>query len=382
MKVCRPEKFLRPVIAQRIVENQKGQKLAGRSFMSVRKEAFGMMPDGREISLYTIENENGVSASFTDLGAIWVRMMVPDRAGKLCDVLLGYDDGDGYLVNGPHMGSVVGRIANRTGGAKFRIGEKEYCLEKNNGENNLHSGPDYFDKRLWAAKESGEDSIVFFLESPDGDQGFPGNARISVKYTLNRENTVEITYLADCDQDTPMNLTNHAYFNLGGQDSGSILNHKAQINAEMFTPSAADSVPTGEILLVEGTPMDFRKPKTIGEEIDSDFVQLVQAKGYDHNWCLSHVPGVYSFAASVYDPESGRAMDVYTDLPGVQFYTANWLNSEKGKGKAVYESRNAYCFETQMYPDAVNKPQFASPVIKAGSAYVTRTGYHFYCTGK
>lgn len=350
--------------------------------MAVRKEAFGIMPDGREISLYTIENQNGVSASVTDLGAIWVRMLVPDRDGNVSDVLLGYDDAEGYLVNGPHMGSVVGRIANRTGGACFLLNGKEYKLEKNNGENNLHSGPDYFDRRLWFGKESGEDSVVFFLESPDGDQGFPGNAKISVKYTLTEDDTLEISYLAVCDQDTPMNLTNHAYFNLGGQGSGSALDHVVQIHADFFTPSGVDSVPTGEILSVENTPMDFRKPKPIGAEIGCDYNQLIQAKGYDHNWCLNHVPGVYSFSASACDPESGRAVDVYTDLPGVQFYTANWLGGEKGKGGASYGERDAFCFETQMYPDAVNKPQFISPVIRAGETHVTRTGYHFYCTGK
>lgn len=346
--------------------------------MAVKKEAFGAMPDGREITLYTITNENGVSASFTDLGAIWVKMLVSDKNGAMADVLLGYDTGAEYLVNGPHMGSIVGRIANRTGGARFTVNGKEYTLEKNNGENNLHSGPDYYDKRLWASKEAGEDSVAFFLESPDGDQGFPGNARISVKYTLTADNTVEILYVAECDKDTPMNLTNHGYFNLGGHDAGSVLNHKVQILADMFTPSAADSVPTGEICLVEHTPMDFRTFKTIGQEIDSDYIQLVQGKGYDHNWCLNHVPGVYSLAATAVDPASGRAVDVYTDLPGVQFYTANWLNGEKGKGGAVYEDRDAFCFETQMYPDAVNKPQFPSPVIKANTTFISKTGYHFY----
>lgn len=346
--------------------------------MAVKKEAFGAMPDGRKITLYTITNENGVSASFTDLGAIWVRMIVPDKNGEMGDVLLGYDGGEAYLVNGPHLGSVVGRIANRTGGAGFLLNGKTYALGKNDGNNNLHSGPDYFDKRLWTARESGEDSVAFFLESPDGDQGYPGNARISVRYTLTPENTVEITYVAECDQDTPMNLTNHAYFNLGGHGSGSVLSHKVQIHGDMFTPSSADSIPTGEIRLVENTPMDFRTPKPIGLRIDSDDIQIVQGKGYDHNWCLNHVPGVYSLAASAYEEKSGRAMDVYTDLPGVQFYTANWLGGEKGKDGAVYQDRDGFCFETQMYPDAVNKPQFASPVIKAGTTYVTKTGYHFY----
>jgi len=346
--------------------------------MAVKKEAFGAMPDGREISLYSITNKNGVTASFTDLGAIWVRMIVPDRDGRMEDVLLGYDSGADYLVNGPHMGSIVGRIANRTGGARFKVNKTEYFLGKNDGENNLHSGPDYYDKRLWMVEEAGEDSVAFLLESPDGDQGFPGNAKILVKYTLTDDNTVEITYVTESDQDTPMALTNHGYFNLGGHGAGSVLDHKVQIMADMFTPSSADSIPTGEILPVENTPMDFRTSKALGCSIDCDYPQLVQGKGYDHNWCLNHIPDVYSLAAVAYDPKSGRAMDVYTDMPGVQLYTANWLNGEKGKDGVIYNSREAVCFETQFYPNAVNTPQFASPVIKAGVPYVRKTGYHFY----
>lgn len=340
------------------------------------KEKFGTMPDGRQISLYTITNSNGVSASFTDLGATWVRMLVPDRNGKMDDVLLGYEDAEGYLHNGPHFGSIIGRVANRTGKASFTMNGKEYILGKNNGNNNLHSGPDYYDKRLWIAKDDGNSSVVFFLDSPDGDQGFPGNAKISVKYTLNEEDTVEISYLFLCDQDTPVNLTNHAYLNLGGQGSGSVLDHRVQIFAEHFTPSSEESVPTGEIASVEGTPMDFRRARKIGEEIGSDFPQLVLGNGYDHNWCLDHIPGVYALSACVWDDVSGRGMDVYTDMPGMQFYTANWLNGERGK--SVYHARDGYCFETQLFPDALNKPQFVSPIVKAGTTFTSKTGYHFY----
>ena len=251
--------------------------------MAVKKEHFGRMADGREISLYTIDNGT-VSASFTDLGAVWVSMMVPDRNGELADVLLGYDDAEGYLVNGPHFGSIVGRIANRPGGASFTLNGTSYVLGKNKGENNLHSGPDYYDRRLWAAREAGEDSVVFLLDSPDGDQGFPGELKISVKYTLTKENAVDILYAVTSDRDTPVNMTNHAYFNLGGHDSGSVSDTRVQILADSFTPTDADSIPTGEILAVEGTPMDFRTPKTIGTDIGSDYIQIVQGKGFDHNW--------------------------------------------------------------------------------------------------
>ena len=344
--------------------------------MSVVKEQFGEMPDGRRISLYTITNKNGSSAAVTDLGAVWVRMLVPDAAGKYADVLLGYRDAKGYLENGPHFGSIVGRIANRTGRSRFFLKGREYQLSANDGRNNLHSGPDYYDRRLWEVKETGDDHVVFSLHSPDGDQGYPGNMELSVEYRLTEDDTFEITYHVLSNQDTPVNVTNHAYFNLGGESSGSILNHRLQIAADMFTPSDAESIPTGEILSVTGTPMDFTKPKQIGQDIDSDYTQLVQGRGYDHNWCLRHTPGIYSLAASVWEDKSGRCMDVYTDLPGMQFYTANWLDGDEGK--SVYSSRDAYCFETQMYPDAVNKPQFASPIIPAGRHYITRTGYHFY----
>lgn len=346
--------------------------------MSIKREKFGVMPDGREISLYTIENRNGLSASFTDMGAVWVRMMVPDQEGHPDDVLLGYDNGECYLTNGPHFGAVVGRIANRTAGGSFLLGGRVFFLGKNNGENNLHSGPDYFDRRLWSAEaDETVDSVTFSLESPDGDQGFPGNAKISVTYTLTDGDTVEILYRVVCDKDTPVNMTNHAYFNLAGHGSGPVLSHKVQIDADFFTPSAADSIPTGEILRVDDTPMDFKELKEIGRDIGADYVQLNQAGGYDHNWCLNHARGVYALSAYVMERQSGRVMEVYTDMPGMQFYTANFLNGVKGKDGAVYEKRGAFCFETQFYPDSVNKPQFASPVLPAGQEFVSKTGYRF-----
>ncbi|MCI7796939.1 MAG: galactose mutarotase [Lachnospiraceae bacterium] len=346
--------------------------------MSIEARTFGTMTDGRNVTLFTITNKNRLSASVTDLGAAWVSMLAPDRDGKLVDVILGYDDAAGYLSDAPHLGAVVGRVANRTGNAAFTLNGINYALGKNDGENNLHSGPDYYDKRLWQAAPVGEDTVVFFLNSPDGDQGYPGNAKITVKYTLTEENTVEITYMIICDQDTPFNMTNHAYFNLAGHNAGNIGTHVMQICADFFTPSDAASITTGEIRPVEKTPMDFRIPKEIGRDIDAEYDQLLQAAGYDHNWCLNHLPGVYSLAANAADKTSGRAMSVYTDLPGVQFYTANFLGGERGKGGAIYERRGAFCLETQMYPDAINKPQFASPIVKAGETRMTKTGFHFY----
>ena len=220
--------------------------------------------------------------------------------------------------------------------------------------------------------------MVVLLDSPDGDQGFPGELKISVKYTLTKENAVDILYAVTSARDTPVNMTNPAYLHLGGHASGSKLDTRSQILADSFTPTDADTIPTGEVLTVEGTPMDFRTPKTIGTDIGSDYSQIVQGKGFAPNWCLNPAPGVCGLAASAYHEASGRAMDVYTDLPGVQFYTGNWVGGEKGTDGASYEDRDAFCFETQMYPDSVNHPQFPSPVVKAGTAHVTRTTYRFY----
>ncbi len=347
--------------------------------MAIRKERFGAMPDGREISLYTITNANGLSASVTDLGAVWVTMFAPDRHGNMADVVLGFDDTAGYLARGPHFGAVVGRVANRTAGGKFKIDGTEYTLAQNNGLNNLHSGPDYYEKRLWeAAQGSDERSVMFTLVSPDCDQGFPGTVTVSVIYRLTDDNCMEITYHAVTDRTTPMNPTNHSYFNLAGHDGGSVLKQRVQIVAGLYTPCDEGLIPTGEILKVEGTPMDFREEKEIGAGIDADFVQLKQAGGYDHNWCLDHAAGEYDLAARAYDPESGRAMDVYTDLPGVQFYTSNSLHVECGKNGTAYGPRGAYCFETQFYPDSLNKPHFPSPILHPGEVYTSKTGYRFY----
>lgn len=336
------------------------------------------MPDKRTVNLYTITNKNGLKASVTDLGAVWVRMVVPDRDGKMDDVMLGFDDAAGYLKNGPHFGSVVGRIANRTGKGTFSLNGETYTLAVNNGPNNLHSGPDYYDARLWTAKEISENSVKFTLFSPDGDQGYPGNAVISVTYTLTDDDMLTLQYHVLSDADTPVNMTNHGYFNLLGHKGGSVLTHKARILADFYTPSDETSIPTGEVCRVLGTPMDFTEFHAIGERIDEPFDQLIQGRGYDHNWCLSHARGDFALSAQIYSEENGRAMDVYTDQPGVQFYTANWLEQEHGKEDTFYHARTAFCFETQNFPDAVNKLHFPSPVVKAGKEWTSTTGYRFY----
>lgn len=350
--------------------------------MALKKEGFGSLPDGRTAHRYTLTNDSGVSASFTDLGGTWLTMLVPDRDGNLADVLLGNDSVEKCLTAPGHMGEIVGRNANRIGNAAFTLNGVAYRLAVNScGKHNLHSGPDFYRDRLWdaAAEESSRGTkITFSLFSPDGDQGYPGNAKIAVSYTLTPDNSLQIDYLAAADADTVCNFTNHAYFNLGGHASGSALGQLVWIDADAFTVTDADSIPTGELAPVAGTPLDFTELKPIGRDIEADYEPLKFAGGYDHNWALNHPPGRLSLSVKAVDPASGRMMEVYTDLPGVQFYTANSLPAGcAGKNGAEYGPRHGYCFETQYFPDAVNKPEFPSSVLKAGDEYKTTTIYHF-----
>lgn len=350
--------------------------------MAWKKEEFGVLPDGRTAAKYVLTNENGVSAAFTDLGGMWLTMMVPDRSGVLADVVLAYDTVESAINYPGHLGSVVGRNANRIQGASFTLNGVTYQLAKNAlGRNNLHSGPDYLKSRLWDAEAAETDlgtNITFSLSSPDGDQGYPGNADITVSYTLTPDNSIQIDYHMTADADTIANFTHHAYFNLAGHDSGDVLDQMVWIDADHYTPADADSIPTGEIAPVADTPMDFTVMKPLGRDIDADFEALNLAGGYDHNWVLNHPAGELALSAKAVDPASGRAMEVYTDLPGIQLYTGNSLTGQhQGKDGVIYGSRHGYCFETQYFPDAVNKPQFASPVLKAGEEYKTTTVYHF-----
>lgn len=348
--------------------------------MAYKKELWGNMPDGREVYLYTLVNRNGVSASFTNLGAVWVNMNVPDRDGNVVDVVLGFDSADEYLINPPHFGAPIGRNANRIAGAKFTINGKEYKLEPNNGPNNLHSGPDLYQSRLWESEAEENDlgtSVSFSLFSPDGDQGFPGNANITITYTLTPDNSLDISYHMICDADTVANFTNHSYFNLDGHDGKDTLKQRVWIDADTYTRADEGSIPTGEFTPVKGTPMDFTVMKPIEQDIHEDYEALVFGGGYDHNWVLNHPQGEVSLCAASESDKTGIRMEVYTDLPGIQFYTANFLKNMTGKGGAVYEKRCCYCFETQYYPDSVNKPEFQSPILKAGEEYKTTTIYKF-----
>lgn len=349
--------------------------------MSFKKDVWGHMPDGREVHLFTLTNENNVSAAFTDLGAVWVSMNVPDREGKLTDVVLGYDTVEGYLLNPPHFGAPIGRNANRIANGRFTLNGKEYELEVNNGPNNLHSGTGLYHKRLWEGEAEEGDigpRVSFSLSSPDGDQGFPGNADITITYTLTADNSLQISYHMVSDADTVANFTNHSYFNLDGHDKGYALKQRVWIDADTYTKADQYSIPTGEVVPVEGTPMDFTIMKPIELYLDTDYEALVFGNGYDHNWILNHPPGEVSLCGAAESYETGIHMDVYTDLPGMQFYTANSLKGEPaGKNGAVYGPRCCYCFETQYYPNAVNMPDFPSPVLKAGEEYETTTIYKF-----
>ncbi len=345
----------------------------------VKQTFFGKMDDGREVSRYTLTNKNGVSASFLDLGAIWSTMLVPDRDGKLADVLLGHETVADCLTSDGHLGEAVGRNANRIGGAGFTLNGIEYKLTANDGPNNLHSGLDFYRNRIWMAEYKADvNTVSFLLESPDKDQGYPGNAWIRVTYTLTDDDEVRIHYEATCDQDTIFNMTNHAYFNLAGHDSGSALSQLVYIESDAITAVDSVLIPTGEIRKVMGTPMDFSDFKLIGRDIEADYDQLKLGGGYDHNWILNHDAGAFSLSAAAIDEKSGRKMEVYTDLPGIQFYTGNFLDGNvSGKGGVKYGKRHGYCFETQYYPNAVNMPGFASPVVKKGDKYDTITSYKF-----
>lgn len=344
---------------------------------SLVKKEFGMTNDGKMAYLYTIKNESGIEIAVTDFGAALVSVHVPDKNKVLRDVVLGYDDTAGYEAGTASFGAPVGRSANRIGGASFEINGVTYELEKNDNEkNNLHSGTDYYNKRFWKVEEEKENGVTFVLHSPDGDQGYPGTLDMRITYELTKEGAVRMHYHAAPDKDTIVNMTNHSYFNLDGHAGGDILKHRMMIDSDYYTRADAESIPTGELVDVTGTPMDFRNPKEIGERIDADYEATRLGGGYDHNWVLKN-NGKFAKVAKASSDESGIVMEVWTDLPGMQVYTANFLNNEQGKDGCIYKKRGAVCFETQYFPDAIHHNNFASPVCKAGEVYESATEYRF-----
>ncbi len=343
----------------------------------MKQRNFGKNTKGECATLYTFTNKNGMKMEVSDFGATLYALWVPDKDGNLLDVVLGYDDPIGYEgPSGTFFGATVGRNANRIANGTFALNGKEYHLAKNNGNNNLHSGLDFYSFRIWNVKETTENSITFVLHSPDGDQGYPGEVDIEVTYTLTEDNGVKIDYYAKPNADTILNMTNHSYFNLNGHASGSVLKQSVWVDADAFTRADEESIPTGEILSVEGTPMDFRVKKELGRDIEEDYEALIFGKGYDHNWCLNN-NGKFVKVAQMSAEESGITMEVYTDLPGVQLYSGNFIMDELGKEGVVYQQRQGLCFETQYYPDAINHENFPSPVCKAGEVYQTTTMYKF-----
>lgn len=337
---------------------------------------FGKTVDGKQAKLFILKNGSGMELAVSDYGATLVRVLVPDKNGNPKDVVLGYDTAEEYEKGTCHFGATVGRVANRIGGASFELNGKTYGLTANDNGNSLHGGRDYYNKRMWKAEDAGESGVTFLLDSPDGDQGYPGEVKLSVTYELTEDNELKIHYCAQPGEDTLVNLTNHSYFNLSGHDSGDVLPQEVMIAADAYTRADADSIPTGEIVPVEGTPMDFRAYKAIGKDIKEDYEALNFGQGYDHNWVLNG--NGMRLVAGMRSSETGIAMEVSTDLPGMQFYVGNFLEKEQGKGGAEYLRRHGACFETQYFPDAVHKEHFASPVVRAGEIYNTTTVYRFY----
>lgn len=335
------------------------------------KQNFGTLPTGQSASLYTISS-GLITARITDFGAALVQLWVPDRDGNMEDVVLGYDCAGDYLAGDACLGATIGRNANRIHNACFILQGKTWAMQANEGHNNLHSGPDGFDKRLWQVTQHTDNTIAFRLESPHGDQGFPGNAVVTVTYCLLSDALV-IRYEAVSDRDTVFNMTNHAYFNLAGHQHPEIaMGQLLSMPARFFHPDDDANIPTGELRNVENTPMDFRVPKPLGRDIRADYEPLRLQGGYDHNFEVFCNP-----CATLQEPISGRSMAVITDCPGVQVYTANFTDTT-GKGGVYYGKRSGVCLETQFYPDSLNHPEWPQPIVKAGEKYESETTYRFF----
>ena len=345
----------------------------------VQTHPFGSA-DGKEVSYYILKNKNGVEAKLTSYGASLISLKVPDRKGKLDDIVLGYDAVGGYQNGNSYFGATVGRYGNRIAKARFSLKGTTYTLSKNDGENTLHGGKKGFNKVVWDAKdvsENGTPALRFTYVSKDGEEGYPGTLTATVTYRLTDQNELRLDYDITTDKDTVQNLTHHSYFNLAGADHD-ILGHELTLEADRYTPVDATLIPTGQLAKVEGTPFDFREATAIGARINQPDEQLKRGKGYDHNWVLNGKSGVMHMAARVYEPTTGRVMEVTTTEPGIQFYSGNFLDgSDHGKGGKAYAYRTGFCLETQHFPDSPNHPDFPTTVLKAGGQYRSTTIYRF-----
>lgn len=352
--------------------------------MTIHEEEFGKLGDGRGVTVFTLEGGGGVRVRILDYGGTVVSFEVPDRDGRLDDVVLGFDDLDGYLGAGGYLGALIGRYGNRIGGARFALGGVEHRVTANEGANHLHGGRVGFDQRLWSAaphETSDGPALALGLVSRDGEEGYPGNLDVRVVYTLEHGNGLRIDYAATTDRDTIVNLTNHAYWNLAGHGAGSIVNHRMTIDAERFAAVGPGLIPTGELRPVAGTPLDFRTPVAVGARIDADDKQLRLGGGYDHSFDLGGVTKELRRAARVEEPTTGRVLEVLTTEPAVQFYAGNQIERLRGKGGAAYAPRTGFCLETQHHPDSPNRPEFPSTVLRVGERYATTTVYRFSRTG-
>jgi aldose 1-epimerase len=348
---------------------------------TIMKDAFGTTKSGEKVDIYTLTNSKGCAVKITNYGGIVTSLTVPDKNGKLCDVVLGHDNLDGYIKdNSPYFGALIGRYGNRIAKGKFTLDGKTYTLATNNNNiNHLHGGNVGFDKVVWKAKEIKQSDAVgleLTYLSKDGEEGYPGNLSITVKYLWTNKNELKINYEATTDKTTVVNLTNHAYFNLACK--GDILSHELMINADKFTPVDSGLIPTGELRSVKGTVFDFTKPTAIGARIEKDDEQLKFGGGYDHNFALNNYNGKLKLAATVYEPTTGRVIEVLTTEPGIQFYSGNFLDGKiTGRAGTVYNKRNGFCLETQHFPDSPNQPKFLPTTLKPGEKYNTTTVYKF-----
>jgi aldose 1-epimerase len=350
----------------------------------IEKHPFGKLADGTLVDLYTLTNKNGLQAQITNYGGALVALKTPDRRSQLGDIVLGYDEPTGYVQGSSFIGALIGRYANRIARGKFSLAGVEYQLAQNNGVNHLHGGPRGFYRVVWQARELRRaDGVALQLSyfSKDGEEGYPGNLSVTVTYILTDANELRIEYAATTDKETIVNLTSHSYFNLRGAGSGNILQHVLRINADRFTPVDETLIPTGELKEVNGTPFDFTRPTAIGSRINQDDEQLRLGKGYDHNFVLNKRGKELSLAAELYEPVSGRAMQMWTTEPGVQFYSGNFLDNVRGKEGKIYHQRDGFCLEAQHFPDSPNRPSFPSSVLKPNERYTQKTVYKFMVRG-
>jgi aldose 1-epimerase len=338
---------------------------------------FGKMPDGATVQSFTITNAGGASVQIISYGAAIVSLKVPDRDGKFDDIVLGFDNMQGYLSRNPFFGAIVGRYGNRIAGAKFTLDGTEYKLTPSDRQNTLHGGRRGFDKVLWTGAKVDDQMVEFKYLSKDGEEGFPGNLNVSVRYSLNDANEMKIEYTATTDKPTVVNLTNHSYWNLAGAGSGDVLNHELMINADRYTPGDQGLIPTGDIVPVDATPFDFRQPHRIGERIDADNAQLRAGGGYDHNFVLNRTGDGLSIAATVHDPKTGRVLTIQTTEPAIQFYSGNGLGNIRGKNGVTYPRRSAFCLEPQHFPDSPNHPDFPSTTLRPGETFHSTSVYQF-----